>query len=211
MKFLTTSILNLRAMVPAPQDLLKFQATVLWTQNRISALPPGLSPPDPIYDTLRLISLLYSTAVLARQPLSTSSTPEQLQALGEKMWRVPLTRWKKIPGILLWIVLVACPCPIENKLQKKFLKMIIATIAMYIGVEHHEVAVACMRGFWEVQRWIAGDREEFQDELEGKGKGRLDVGASGSRSASRSGRGSIAGDDASRENLKVIERFGMGS
>ena len=116
-----------------------------------------------------------------------------------------MTRWKKIPGILLWIVLVACPCPIENKLQKKFLKMIIATIAMYIGVEHHEVAVACMRCFWEVQMWITDDREELPNELEGRGKGRLNVSAIGSRSASRSGRGSIAGDDASRENLEVTE------
>ena len=121
-----------------------------------------------------------------------------------------MTRWKKIPGILLWAVLVACPCPIENKLQKKFLKMIIATIAMYIGVEHHEVAVACMRCFWEVQRWITKDREEFPEELEGKGKGRLNVSASESRSASRSGRGSIAGDDSSRESLEVVEWFGVG-
>ena len=204
MRFLTISILNLRAVDPSPQDLLKFQATVLWTHNRISTLPFETSSADRIYETLRLTALLYSTAVLTHQPLSISSTPEELQILGEKMWRVPLTRWKKIPGILLWIIMVATPCPNENKLQKKYLKMIIATVAMYIGVEHHEVAVACMRSFLEVQRWIEEDREEVLVDVNGKGKGLLIVptSTSASRSASRSGRGSIAGEDVSREELE---------
>jgi hypothetical protein len=205
MRFLTTSIFNLRAMDPTSQDLLKFQATVLWTHNRISALPVGLLPPDLIYETLRLTALLYSTAVLSRQPLSISSTPEEVRLLADTMWRINLTRWKKIPGILLWIILVACPCPSENKLEKKFLKMFVATVAMHIGVEHHEVAVCCMRSFLGVQRWIAGDSEEEPDDVKGKGRGGLIVSAIGSRSASRSGRGSIAGDDASREETKVTE------
>jgi hypothetical protein len=218
MKFLTTSILDFRAMSPTPQDLLKFQATVLWTHNRISALPSSTSNlSDPIYEALRLTALIYGAAILSRQPLSVSSTAAQFQELGEKTWHTPLTRWKKMPGILLWIILVACPCPADNKLHKKFLKMIIATVAMHIGVEHHEVAVTCMRSFLGVQRWIeeAADAvaveiaEEEGGDVQGKGKAKLIASASGSRSASRSGKGSIAEEISSREEPRVVERLGV--
>lgn len=91
--------------------------------------------------------------------------------------------------------------------------MIVATVAMYIGVEHHEVAVACMRSFLNVQRWIEGaevavevEITEAVEDVKGKGKGRLIVSASAtasrSRSASRSGRGSVAAV-ASREELEA--------
>lgn len=64
-----------------------------------------------------------------------------------------------MPGILLWVVLVACPASTgkmagELRLQGKFLKMMIGTVAMYIAVQSQDVAVACLRSFLGVQRWI---------------------------------------------------------
>ena len=100
-----------------------------------------------------------------------------------------------MPGILLWIVLVACPASAgktvgELRLQGKFLKMMIGTAAMCIAVQSQDVAVACLKSFLGVQRWI--------DESA----------AFGNVHEEGSGSGSSAGEEASRGEMLVLARRG---
>jgi hypothetical protein len=195
MKFLTLSIRTFQISSPSAQELSKFRATSLWTHNRILSLPAQLqniSIPifGVLYEIVRLTALIYSAAILARTPLSRAHSPGQIAELSQKMWQVSLSTWKTIPGIFLWILLVIVPCT-EEKLSKKWAKMMIGTVAMHIGVENQEVAQACMRAFLGVQTWLSEQEMHietkadsgrntptvassgpFADEAELKGKGK---------------------------------------
>jgi hypothetical protein len=65
-----------------------------------------------------------------------------------------LARWKELPGIFLWILLVACPGT-KNDPQGRFLRKKMAVAGMAIGMEDFNLATSYLRVFWMVQRWIA--------------------------------------------------------
>jgi len=165
MKFLTTSILSLNAS--ENQESAKFQATALWAHDRIQALPT-MNPNDSkysgnyIYESCRIAALIYSSAIVTRKPISQVCSTAQLQDLWSKMWIVSLSEWKMIPGIFLWIVLVACPCS-QDRLQRMWLKKMVATVAMYMSLVDYDVAAGYMKGFLKVQRWIAKGEEVVED------------------------------------------------
>jgi hypothetical protein len=177
MKFLTSSIRTFQTNQDAPsaEDLAKFRLSAQWTHNRILSLPSQLPISDPIsdiiYESVRTTSLIFSTSVLSLSPLSKSHEPGQINELHEKMWKVSLSRWKQMPGILLWIILVVAAAGGEDEKQaKKFAERIIHSVAMFIGVQSQEVAVHLMRAFLGVQRWVGG-RDDRAFEGTGKGKG----------------------------------------
>ena len=85
-------------------------------------------------------------------------TPTQLLSLLDKISAVGLARWKEIPGVFLWILLVSCPSA-GNDLQGRFLKKKMAVTGMTIGMEDFRLAIGCLRAFWKVQRWIARERD----------------------------------------------------
>lgn len=161
-------------------DESKFRATALWTHNRLLSLPPpppstsnssnhtpNAPPPavDYVYESCRIVALMYSYAIVSRSPLSKSSTEAQMAELWSKMWRVPLSKWKALPGVFLWIVLVACPCA-RDKVQARFLKRMLATIAMYVGVLGSEMAMWSFKEFLRLQNWIARGGGEQADRQE---------------------------------------------
>jgi hypothetical protein len=177
MKFLTSSIRTFQCSRDAPSaaDLAKFRSSTLWTHNRIISLPPQLPSTDPvsdaIYETVRLTSLIYSSSILSLSPLSNSASGSQIPELAEMIWKVELSRWKQMPGIFLWIVMVvaAAAAREEEKRQKKMAERMIQPIAMFVGVQSQDVAVNLMRAFLGVQRWVGG-RDERAFEGAGKGK-----------------------------------------
>jgi len=63
-------------------------------------------------------------------------------------------------GILLWIVLVISAAGEKGSKEKKVAERMVHNVAMFVSIEKEEVAVACLRAFMGVQRWIGGrDRE----------------------------------------------------
>jgi hypothetical protein len=72
------------------------------------------------------------------------------------MWRVPLPRWKKTPGIFFWVLLVANPYA-RDKLEGKFLKGLTPACAMGIGTVDWDTVMAIWKGFFEVQKWLGGE------------------------------------------------------
>lgn len=176
MKSLTSSIRTFQTSrnPPTAEDLAKFKSSTLWTHNRILSLPSQLPSSDPtsdlIYESVRLTSLIYSFSILSVTPLSKSHTPGQIVDLHDRVWKVSLSRWKQMPGVILWIVLVVAAAGGETeKREKKFAERMIHTVAMFIGLQSQEVAVSQMRAFLGVQRWVGG-RDERAYEGVGKGK-----------------------------------------
>jgi hypothetical protein len=161
MKFLTTSIQDVLARQPTfgtSQSNIKLHATSLWTRNRVADLP-AISPTslnsteDLIYETIRLTALLYSTAISSRSPFSYASQSSTLQDLWKAIWRINLSRWKKIPGIFQWVLLVACASS-KDKMQRRLLKLNLAAVVLYMEVTRTGIVVSCLRTFLRVQKWI---------------------------------------------------------
>jgi hypothetical protein len=161
MKFLTTSVqgdLAYQHTFGTYQSNIKLNATSLWTRNRVADLP-AISPTslnsteDLIYETVRLAALLYSTAISSRSPFSYTSQYSILQDLWKAIWRISLSRWKKIPGVFLWVILVACASS-KDKMQRRLLKLNIAAVVLHIEVTRTGIAVSCLRAFLRVQKWL---------------------------------------------------------
>jgi hypothetical protein len=167
MKFPTTSVqevLGHQHTVGTCQSIIKLHATALWTRNRVADLlsisPTSLnSTEDLIYETIRLTALLYSTAISSRSPFSYASQFSILQDLWKVTWHVNYSRWKKIPGIFLWVLLVACASS-KDKMQRRFLKMNLTTVALHMEVTRNGIAVSCLRTFLLVQKWIKNNESK---------------------------------------------------
>jgi hypothetical protein len=161
MKFLTTSVqddIAYQLTFGTSQSNIKLHATSLWTRNRVADLP-AIGPTslnsteDLIYETVRLTALLYNTAISSRSPFSYVSQSSILQDLWKAIWRISLSRWKKIPGIFLWVILVACASS-KDKMQRRLLKLNLAAVVLHIEVTRTGIAVSCLRTFLRVQKWI---------------------------------------------------------
>jgi hypothetical protein len=66
---------------------------------------------------------------------------------------VGISNWRKIPGIFLWILLVACPGGRAH--APMLLRSNVSATALYLSFADLGLAVGCLRAFLGVQRWIA--------------------------------------------------------
>ncbi len=66
---------------------------------------------------------------------------------------VGLSNWKEVPGIFLWVLLVATTCAKDDQ-RGKWMRKQMACTGMAIGLEDFFLGEACLRAFWLVQRWI---------------------------------------------------------
>ncbi|PVH87141.1 hypothetical protein DL98DRAFT_566878 [Cadophora sp. DSE1049] len=159
-RFLTTSI-TACFLLPElePTKTSKIQSTAAWLHKRISAIPPleivSITPTsDIIIDTIRLSALVYTSAIQTLTPLSQNFSPDLQERMYSNLSLVGLHNWKEIPGIFLWILLVAAPCAKDDH-RGRFLRKQMACTGMAIGLEDFLLGTACLRAFWLVQRWIA--------------------------------------------------------
>ena len=156
MRFLTTSVISMtKDELSSSQEKAKFQATATWIHKRLSTpLDPEFSG-DFIYQSVRAVAIAYSAAILSRTPLSQACTAHNLRQLWMSMWRVPLSRWKKTPGIFYWVVLCVTPFS-KDKQEGRFLKGMMASSTIAIGLVDWDVVMGMLRGYLAVQRWLRG-------------------------------------------------------
>ncbi|KAG9233343.1 hypothetical protein BJ875DRAFT_464418 [Amylocarpus encephaloides] len=168
MRFITTSLLSLGDAQEPEQANAKFLVTVQWIQNRLASpeSDPGLAS-DMIYQVCRATSTIYMTAILSRSPLSTACTAQLFSGVWMRMWQVPLPRWKQIPGVFFFILLVVNPFTCIRP-EGRFIKGMFAASVMGIGLVDWNVAAAILKTFLGVQKWLgtreAGDNEGSNSE-----------------------------------------------
>jgi hypothetical protein len=131
--------------------------------NRLLSLPtPLISPDTPpdliIFSAVLLTAKIYSSSISTSTPTSSLYTPLLLIHLQSYISLVGLARWKEMPGIFLWTLLVACPGVGEDH-QGRFLRRKMAVTGMSIGMEDFGLAISQLKAFWKVQRWVARERE----------------------------------------------------
>ncbi|KAK0631145.1 hypothetical protein B0T17DRAFT_599198 [Bombardia bombarda] len=116
--------------------------------------------------TIRLAARIYTKAILYRQPISHPRIKDETlsQQLYTNIKLVGARRWKLIPGIFLWVLLVATPHPNNNNNYSspgkkasisqeerdrriKYLRRKMATGAQAVGQEDFGLAIAYLRAF----------------------------------------------------------------
>ncbi len=160
MSFLTAQlrscILSATSAARYPQVMLS--ATRIHAQ--LSELPSAHdlcrspSADDFLYEAVRLAALVYSGAILRHIRLSQSCGPDALAALLEAASRVPLRRWKELPGIWLFILLVAnagARFTREGRLSRALTRICSFSIAL----RDWQALVNLLESFLAVQKWIA--------------------------------------------------------
>jgi hypothetical protein len=165
-QFLTLSITSTDPSIQPSTS--KIQSTASWLHKQLELIPVPTNIIDTpsselILDILRSTALIYSSCIATLTPFTNAYTEFELLELLDKISAVGLTRWKEIPGIFLWILLVACPSS-GNDLPGRFLKKKMAVTGMSIGMEDFGLAIACLRAFWKVQRWIRKERGKRERE-----------------------------------------------
>jgi hypothetical protein len=166
-RFLTLSITSPDS---AALGVSKIQSTASWLHKQLEAIPvlttiSEIPESEFILDIIRTTALVYSNCIAMLTPFKNAYMDSDLLDLLDKISVVGLARWKEVPGIFLWILLVACPS-CGNDLQGRFLKKKMAVTGMTIGMEDFGLAIACLRAFWKVQRWIARERKRKNTEAE---------------------------------------------
>lgn len=192
---------------PPPTATASIRATAATIHKRLLLSPP--SPTSSSTDenhalttTLHLTALFYTTSVATSTPLSTlktSPSPTHLiaglpavdatDALYASIRAVPSSRWKRMPGVFLWVMLVAAAQRTRStageggwesprQRERKYLRRRMATAAQAVAQEDFGVGIWCLRGFWLVGRWVeeggwreAGSPGEGESSGEGESPG----------------------------------------
>lgn len=92
-------------------------------------------------------------------------------AINMSLWRIPLSTWKKTPGLFLYALLVINPF-VRERPERRFVMGLMSAGAVGIevagkegGVEGEGVTSGIMRGMLKVQEWLgcAGDEVVLQE------------------------------------------------
>lgn len=156
MRFLTTLIISERDTKTDGEEN-KILKTAQWIHERTLALPSindeSQVIEDFIYECCRIAAGVYTTSILNRKPMSRSCSVQEILHFWEVMPRVPLSRWKSISGIFLWICAVLCPGA-EWTIVGRFLKSLVSNLITDIGLNNWDVMVGCAEGLLAVHSWL---------------------------------------------------------
>ena len=129
----------------------KLISTSIWIRDRISCLAGPAD--DYIYQSVRKAALIYYKAIIERTSLSRACTLQDLNQLWTSMWRIPLSRWKKTPGIFIFILLSANQAA-QDTAHGRFLKSVLKSASFYVALENWEVIDVTLGAFVKLQRWL---------------------------------------------------------
>ena len=159
-RFLTLSITS----SISSRKTIKIRSTASWLYDRVKSLPPldPASELELITSAIRLTALIYTSCVVSLTPFT--QVTHHVAEIKRHISRVPMSRWKGIPGIFLWILMVISPTCGPGIDDRKWRKKMPVT-AMAIGLEGFGLGIEYLRANWLVQRWIAREREKKEEVL----------------------------------------------
>ena len=150
----------------SPGEERKIHTTASWLHSRLKAMPPAVtttSKPDSesnyIQDAVRSAAIIYTWAISSVKAMSEFSDSAVRHDLFISAQSVDLHRWKAMPGLYLWVMLVACSGAPRDT-NGRFLARKMAVAAVSVGFRHFPLSISCVRSFWQVQRWIAGGQSQ---------------------------------------------------
>ncbi|KAK1500613.1 hypothetical protein CTAM01_06548 [Colletotrichum tamarilloi] len=178
-RFLTDSVTSASAMASASRKS-KIRSTASWLYEKLREQGTAMAATRPtqvasspstekerILETVRIAAVIYSWSIKSLRHISRFDDADMLQAAYASLTSVSMTTWKGIPGIFLWVMLVAAPNAAADA-KGRFVRRKMAVTGLSIGFEDFALGISYLKAFWGVQRWIA---------REGGGEGDGDSGA----------------------------------
>ncbi|KAK0639821.1 hypothetical protein B0T16DRAFT_497811 [Cercophora newfieldiana] len=171
---LTVAITESSSQASSEASRKKIQSTASFIHKRLqpdadetsSDETTKLSDDDVIRQTVRLAAIIYTESIIKLQPMtSIKSTSDSEQTLARNIKAVSSARWKRMPGVFLWIVLVAVVQPTSDTAgdfdgnsdedsRRRWLRRKLGAAAQAVGQEEFGLSIAYLRAFWLVQQWI---------------------------------------------------------
>ncbi|KAF6823639.1 Zn(2)-C6 fungal-type DNA-binding domain protein [Colletotrichum plurivorum] len=168
-RFLTTSVTSASTLSTGTA---KIRSTASWLHDKLVNMPASRptvasSEEEWMLETIRLAALIYSWAIKSLRQISEFGDTAILEEAYVAMRTVSLTRWKKMPGIFLWIMLVAAPNAAPDA-KGRFVRRKMAVTGLSIGFEDFLLGISYLKAFWTVQQWIAKEGDAGVKRLEDK-------------------------------------------
>ena len=116
-------------------------------------LAPVVPQPDFLYAVTRLTALLYTRAIASRAPFTTAAQPDQIITICVLMWRIPLSKWKSVLGVFVWILSVVIPCAIRSPFSV-LIKSMLLVGSVQMGMEDWDVCIEMLRRGLRVAEWL---------------------------------------------------------
>ncbi|KAK1993547.1 hypothetical protein LX36DRAFT_693642 [Colletotrichum falcatum] len=166
-RFLTVSVTSASASAGSKS---KIRTTASWLHGKLrdrgKVGPSAISSEGEwILETIRIAALIYSWSIKSMRQISRFDDDETLEAAYLALRSVSMTTWKRIPGIFLWIMLVAAPNATPDA-KGRFVRRKMAVTGLSIGFEDFVLGISYLKAFWSVQQWIAKEGDEGVQRLE---------------------------------------------
>jgi len=130
--------------------------------QRLPAIPATASPPDQIYESCRLASLIYSTAIVHHISFSAAADmypaqPQPLTVLLEQALRRsdPSSCWDRLAGVMLWVVCVGAAAA-RGRRERRWLVTMAMRCSVLMAFEYGEAVLGGMRRLVGVMGLWAG-------------------------------------------------------
>jgi len=178
---------------------------------------------DHVYQAVRLAALLYSRAIMHRRPFSHVVTPDEFLRVWTTAWRVPLSAWRSLLGVLNWILLPLVPSGKVAQPHDRFVKGMMNISLFQMGMDNWEIASSVMEAGLSLQRWLAGESAGSSSEAgiemgekgkwrDGSGSPRGWVGAGeGGRGGGKAEPGKTEGEEERRRRGQERGPYGLGN
>lgn len=145
-----------------PSPTSKIRGTASWLHSRLQDIDAKpTTDAQIILCVIKLTAMVYSNSIFTLTPLSLSFNQKLLAELYSYFTFFQpssLRRWSTIPGIFLWVLLVACPAAGDDHMGR-YLRSKMAATRIVLGLEDYNLPFAYLRSFWRVQGWIESERE----------------------------------------------------
>ncbi|OLN92824.1 hypothetical protein CCHL11_06700 [Colletotrichum chlorophyti] len=168
-RFLTVSVTSASA---SSASKTKIRSTASWLYEKLQNMP-ALRPTartkerEWILETVRIAAIIYSWAIKSTRQISRFEDNVMLEEAYLAVTMVSMTTWKRIPGIFLWIMLVAAPNAAPDA-KGRFVRRKMAVTGLSIGFEDFVLGISYLKAFWSVQRWIGREGGSGVQRLEDK-------------------------------------------
>jgi hypothetical protein len=98
---------------------------------------------------------MYTSAIVARRPFSEACSLDDSYQLWTTIWRVPLTRWKSMIGIFLWMMVALMP-PTRDAPHGRIIKSMFNIAALTMGIEDWTASSSALKGAIMLQVKLGG-------------------------------------------------------
>jgi hypothetical protein len=147
---------------------------------------PSLTPspmpeaPDYMYQIVRMTAIVYARAVRDRVAISKACTPNEFLQIWTSTWRVPLSSWKAVNGVFMWVMLsIVSSC--HETPHERFVKSMLVLAIQTLAMDNWHVALDAMRAGMSLELWLRGEVTKVKREKGTEGDGPVSGGESVAR------------------------------